>query len=265
MRLIADAGIIGYPNVGKSSLLAKASAAKPQVAGYPFTTKEPMLGLVAVGIQYFIMAEIPGLIEDAHLGKGLGHDFLRHIRRTKVLIHLIDGSGESPVGNMDQINEELRLFDSALAQKPQIAAVNKIDMHVVRTRMDDMRKAFKRVGVRVHFISAATGEGVPELMSEVVKMVKKTANPERRDEKVAVKVFQPQPVDSDIQIQKEGDCFVLMASELERLVAGTDLSIPGVEHEIERQFIQMGADKALKKAGVKPGDKVRCGGLKWEW
>ena len=265
MRLIADVGIIGYPNVGKSSLLAAASAAKPQIASYPFTTREPLLGLVEVGLQRFVLAEIPGLIEDAHLGKGLGHDFLRHISRTRVLVHVIDGSAESPVENMRQVNAELYLFDSALAQKPQIVAVNKIDLPAVRARLIEIKDAFKSIGVKVHFISAATGEGVSKLMAQVMKMLTQTVRLERGDERALAKVFHPQPVDSVIRVQKEGESFVLLTPELERLVAGTDLSIPGIEHELKRQLMRTGVARALKKAGVKPGDKVRCGSLEWEW
>ncbi|NIQ75468.1 MAG: GTPase ObgE, partial [Phycisphaerae bacterium] len=123
LRIIADVGIIGYPNVGKSTLLAAASAAKPKIASYPFTTREPILGAVEVGLRSFVLAEIPGLIGGAHLGRGLGHDFLRHIVRTRMLVHLIDGSSVSPIEDMARVNSELSLFDSALAQKPQLVVV----------------------------------------------------------------------------------------------------------------------------------------------
>ncbi|GAI76892.1 unnamed protein product, partial [marine sediment metagenome] len=132
MRLIADVGIIGYPNAGKSTLLAAASAAKPKIADYPFTTREPILGVAEVDQRNFVLAEIPGLINGAHLGRGLGHDFLRHIMRTKILIHLIDGSSVSPGENMMRLNAELSLFDSALAQKPQLVVINKIDLPQVQ-------------------------------------------------------------------------------------------------------------------------------------
>jgi len=128
LRLIADVGIIGYPNAGKSTLLSKASGARPKIASYPFTTLEPILGAAEVGVQNFVLAEIPGLIEDAHLGRGLGHEFLRHSLRTKMLLHLVDGSHESPLEDMIRVNNELALYDSALAQKPQFVAVNKIDL-----------------------------------------------------------------------------------------------------------------------------------------
>jgi GTP-binding protein len=190
LKLIADVGLIGYPNVGKSSLLAAVSAAKPRIASYPFTTREPILGVVEVGQQSFVLAEIPGLIDGAHLGRGLGHDFLRHIMRTKVLIHLVDGSSPSPVEDMIQVNTELGLFDSSLAKKPQLVAVNKIDLPPVKERLGEIKNSFNDVGSQALFVSAATGEGTAELMAEVARLLKSAAKPEAARIK---KVFRPQP------------------------------------------------------------------------
>jgi GTP-binding protein len=190
LKLIADVGLIGYPNVGKSSLLAAVSAAKPRIASYPFTTREPALGVVEVGGQSFILAEIPGLIDGAHLGRGLGHDFLRHIMRTRVLIHLLDGSSPSPVDDMIQVNTELGLFDSSLARKPQLVAVNKIDLPQVRAHLAELRESFESIGIKVFFVSAVTGEGTSELMAETMKMLQSAPKPEAGKVK---KVFQPKP------------------------------------------------------------------------
>jgi GTP-binding protein len=190
LKLIADVGIIGYPNVGKSTLLAVVSAAKPKIASYPFTTLEPVLGMVELGNQSFVLAEIPGLIEGAHLGKGLGHDFLRHIVRTRVLIHLLDGSSPSPAEDMAQVNTELSLFDSALARKPQLVAVSKLDLPQVRARRDELRESFKAIGTPVFFISAASGEGIGELLAATAKMLQSAPKPESVKGK---KVFRPQP------------------------------------------------------------------------
>jgi GTP-binding protein len=192
LKLIADVGLIGYPNAGKSTLLAAVSAAKPKVADYPFTTREPVLGTVEVGTRSFVMAEIPGLIKDAHLGKGLGHDFLRHIERTRVLIHLVDGSAESPADDMAQVNTELSLFDPALGKKPQLVAVNKIDLPQVEARMDELAKSFSAVGINVFFVSAASGQGLPKLMEEAMKLLQSIPQAEAGD-KVLRKVFRPQP------------------------------------------------------------------------
>jgi GTP-binding protein len=190
LKLIADVGVIGYPNVGKSTLLTAVSAAKPKIASYPFTTLEPVLGRVEVGRQSFFLAEIPGLIADAHLGKGLGHDFLRHTVRTRALIHLLDGSSASPAEDMAQVNTELSLFDSALAKKPQLVAVNKLDIDSVRERKDEIKQSFAEIGTEVFFVSAVSGEGIPELMAAAAELVQSAPKPEPAKRK---KVFRPQP------------------------------------------------------------------------
>ncbi len=262
MRLIADVGIIGYPNVGKSTLLTAASAAKPKIASYPFTTLEPILGMVEVGLRTLVLAEIPGLVDGAHLGRGLGHDFLRHIARTKILIHLIDGSSTSSVEDMTKVNTELGLFDSALARKPQLVVVSKIDLPQVKGRLAEIKSAFSSVGTEVTFISAVTGEGVDSLMGEAIKMLEQVRE---AGEKGPRKVFRPQPRGEAVSVYQEGDTFVVASSELERIVARTDMSSPEVRWQLDKQLTRLGVRRALEKAGVKPGDKVRCGNLEWEW
>ncbi len=266
LRLIADVGIIGLPNAGKSTLLAAASAAHPKIASYPFTTLEPMLGLVEVKQSSFVLAEIPGLIEGAHLGKGLGHDFLRHARRTKMLIHLVDGTSGSPVEDVARVNAELSLFDVALGQKPQITVVNKIDIPEVQSRRAELETAFSQVGRSVRFISAAGRQGVAELMVEALKMLGQLAT----KEKVAVpgspgKVFRPQPRETGINVHKDGEVFVVVAPWLERIIARVDVSDPEIRGQLRRQLALRGGSRALAQAGVKPGDKVRCGNFEWEW
>lgn len=262
MRLIADVGVIGYPNVGKSTLLTAASAAKPKIASYPFTTREPVLGVVEVGREIAVLAEIPGLVDGAHLGRGLGHDFLRHIGRTKIIIHLIDGSSESPVEDMVRVNTELGLYDSALAGKQQIVAVNKIDLPQVQARLEEIGDAFRSTGTSPLFISAATGEGVTQLMIETVNMLGKVGETDR---KVLRKVFKPQPRDEGVRVYKEEDTFVVVAPALERIVARVDMRSAQVRGQLDRQLTRLGVRRALDKAGVKPGDRVRCGDLEWEW
>ena len=266
LRLIADVGIIGYPNVGKSTLLAAVSAAKPKIASYPFTTIEPILGRVDVNQQSFVLAEIPGLVSDAHLGRGLGHDFLRHIIRTKMLIHLIDGGALSPVQDMAEVNREMKLFDSALAEKPQLVVVNKIDLPEVRARLAEITDSFNQVGVTVLFISAATGEGISKLITEVMNRLQVIVHLGiEAGEKVPKKVFHPHPKSIVISVHKEGDTFVVAAPELERIVARVNVADPEVRWQIKQQFTRLGGSRALEKAGVKPGDRIRCGGLEWEW
>ena len=266
LRLIADVGIIGYPNVGKSTLLAAASAAKPRIAGYPFTTREPILGVVEVGQRSFVLAEIPGLIEGAHLGRGLGHDFLRHIVRTRIIIHLVDGSSATPAEDMIKVNTELGLFDSALATKPQLVVVNKIDLPPVQARLAELKDAFSCAGIRVLFISAATGDGVSELMAETLKMLDEVTCLRREGEdRIPKKIFRPQPRGTGASVHKEGETFIVVAPQLERIIARTDMASHAVQQQLKRQLTRLEVVRALEKAGVKPGDKVRCGNLEWKW
>jgi GTP-binding protein len=190
LKLIADVGLIGYPNAGKSTLLAAVSAARPRIASYPFTTREPVLGVVEVGNKSFVLAEIPGLVKDAHLGKGLGHDFLRHIERTQLLIHLVDGSSESPLSDIAQVNTELSLFDPALGKKPQLVAVNKVDLPQVEARRAEIAASFSAVGINVFFVSAASGQGLARLMEETIELLRSI--PEAGG-KIPEKVFRPRP------------------------------------------------------------------------
>jgi GTP-binding protein len=264
MRLIADAGIIGYPNAGKSTLLTAASAARPKVASYPFTTLEPVLGVVEIGMESFIMAEIPGLIAGAHLGRGLGHDFLRHAMRTKILIHLINGSSESPVNDMLLVNEELALYDPALAKKTQIITINKIDLPEVQERLEGIKSELAGAGIRAHYISAATGQGVSGLMAETCKVLKALTVGEK-SAGLPVKVFRPKPRESGYKIDRVGDEFIIHAPRLERIIPGAGVSPDELRWQLNYQLGRLGVHKALEKAGVKRGDKIRCGEYTWEW
>lgn len=262
LRLIADIGIIGYPNVGKSSLLSAASAAKPRIADYPFTTRAPELGVVNVAGETLVLAEIPGLIEGAHQGKGLGYDFLRHSTRTKAFIHLVDGSSPSPVEDMVKVNNELALYDPVLMHKRQIVVVNKIDLPAVRARQEEIAADFKWIGISAQFISAATGEGVPELLKEGLDSIKKTA---LKAEPLPVKVFRPQPEQPGVSITKEGGIFVIHAPDIERVVARVDMANPAVLGQVCGLLIRKGIGRMLEKAGIKSGNRVRCGNAEWDW
>lgn len=264
MRLIADVGVIGYPNAGKSTLLTAVSAARPKVASYPFTTLDPVLGMVEVGNWGMLLAEIPGLVDGAHLGRGLGHDFLRHIMRTRILIHLIDGSSPFPVEDMTNVNVELSLFDPVLAEKPQLVAVNKVDLPEVQRRLVEIKDVFRSAGTTVYFISAATGEGTAELMSDTLQLLQQeTAKPAGK--KVAEMVFHPQPRGTATTVYRDEDTFVVVADALERIVARVDISNPEVRWQLQGQMDKMGINRALEKAGIKPGDKIRCVDAEWQW
>jgi GTP-binding protein len=265
LRLIADVGIVGSPNVGKSTLLAAATAAKPKIASYPFTTLEPILGVIEVGMQSFVIAEIPGLIDGAHLGRGLGHDFLRHIMRTRLIIHLLDGTSVSPVEDMARVNAELSLFDTALALKPQLVVVNKIDLPQVQARLSEIKEAFSDAGTPVCFISAETGEGVSELIIKVAKMLSQLGKEVRVTDNTPVAIFRPQPRSSGAIVNREGEVFIVISPEFERIITRADMANPEVRRQLRGPLARLGISRALKKAGVKPGDKVRCGSFEWEW
>lgn len=196
LKLIADVGIVGYPNAGKSTLLSAVSKARPKIADYPFTTTEPILGVVDRGYQSFVMADIPGIIEGAHEGRGLGLDFLRHIERTKVLIHLIDGTSAKPVADLKGVEAELELYQPLLKDRPRMIAVNKIDLPEVRSLLPQLEQEFKALGVRVYFISAATGEGVEDLMKKTLELLSRAGSfvEKKKEPEAEYKVFRPQPL-----------------------------------------------------------------------
>ncbi len=173
LKLLADVGIIGFPSVGKSSLIARVSAARPKIADYPFTTLTPNLGVVAYkNYRSFVMADIPGLIEGAHAGAGLGHRFLKHVERTDILVHMLDISAmpeRNPIAEYGAINRELALFNAELAKKRQIVVVNKIDLPQVRENLPQVSQWFSEQGLGVFPVSAATGEGIPLLLDEIAR------------------------------------------------------------------------------------------------
>ena len=195
LKLIADVGIIGCPNAGKSTLLGAVSKARPKIADYPFTTLEPFLGIVEIGYESLVLADIPGLIEGAHHGLGLGLEFLRHIERTRVLIQLVDGSADNPLSDLRNVENELVLYEASLKEKMRIIAVNKVDLPEVQNRLPQLRRQFRRLGIPVYFISAATGEGVWELMGKAMEMISQAGEDVPvNGEKEQFKVFRPRPL-----------------------------------------------------------------------
>jgi GTP-binding protein len=263
LKLIAHVGIIGYPSVGKSTLLAAATACRPKIADYPFTTQEPVLGVVEIGRASFVLAEIPGLISGAHLGRGLGHRFLRHSERTKLFIHLLDGTSANPRDDWEKVNEELTFYQPSLAQKSQIVAINKIDLPEVQARLPELERELSSLGHPLFFISAITKEGVPELMTKAAGMLEEM-RVEEKVEVIPLAVFHPKPR-GEVTIYKQGDTFLLSSPQLERLGALTDVESPGAHDYFNRQLERSGAARALRRAGVKAGDKIRIGDKEWEW
>ncbi len=278
LKLIADVGIVGAPNAGKSTLLSVVSAARPKIAAYPFTTLEPSLGVVALGdYRSFVMADIPGLIEGAHAGAGLGHEFLRHIERTRIIIHLLDGASADPLADYESINEELALFDPELVRKPQLVVLNKMDLPQAQSLWPSVEKAMKEQGQRATSISAVTGEGVKEMLHSVAEMLASLPPPlhppqswgeKRGGEEPAtteVKVFRPVEEEKAFTITWEDDAWRVRGADVERVVAMTSWDLDEAVQRFQRIADAIGLKAALREAGVQPGDTVRIGEVELEW
>jgi len=192
VKLITDICIVGHPNSGKSTLLSAISRAKPEIADYPFTTRQPILGVLPDDRRDFIVAEIPGLVEGAHLGKGLGNEFLRHAERTKLLLYLVDGSSPTVLDDLSTLEKEIALY-KGLAHKPGIVAVNKIDLPDVQARLPEVKQRFGKLGVPVFYISAVSGQAVLELVRKAMEMVDRASQDEEIISQAQMKVFRPKP------------------------------------------------------------------------
>ena len=273
LKVIADVGLVGFPNVGKSTLISMSSNARPQIANYHFTTLQPHLGVVDLGDgddDSFIMADIPGLIEGAAEGAGLGHDFLRHIQRCRVLVHVVDAAGtegRDPLDDIAKINSELERFDIDLTKRPMIIAANKID--AIYDEGDDpvarIRAEYEPRGIKIMPISAATGKGVKELLYEVLRVLKETKQePLIYEKEFDVKASMAEELPLNIY-KESGKVYVVEGPRIERMLGYTNL-----EDEKGFKFFQdyMKDQKIiteLKKLGLQEGDTVRVGGLEFEY
>ena len=272
LKLLADVGVIGAPNAGKSSLLAALTSARPRIADYPFTTLEPALGVVEHRNEDFVMVDIPGLIEGAHEGVGLGHDFLRHVERTRVLIHMVDGSLDDPVAQYLQINEELKLFNEDLARKPQILAVNKIDIPEVEEYMSLLEEAFTKAvpDEKVYFISAAGRQNLDPLMDATVQILQSTPVRWKSDglstptEDLPVLRPMPRRTGAKVSLNREGE-YVVRSADAIRIAGMVDLDRWEARMQFYRRLQHTGVVKALEDAGVQPGDTVHIGELEFLW
>lgn len=268
LKLIADVGIVGVPNAGKSTLLSVISAARPKIAPYPFTTLEPNLGVVELDGRSFVAADIPGLIEGAHRGEGLGHQFLRHIERTRVLIHLLDGAAADPLRDWEQINVELELFDPRLLRKPQLAVFNKMDLPQARERWPEIKEGLARRGQECMAISAITGEGVRDMLWRVLQLL--DSAPSVEEELQEFKVFRPEPVDAKkdsdgYEIVREGNGFRIRGAKIERIAARTMWESDEAVLRFQRILKAMGIYDDLVAAGIQVGDTVYIGDVELEW
>jgi GTP-binding protein len=264
LKLIADIGLVGVPNAGKSTFLAAATAARPKIAAYPFTTTEPNLGVATLDDTSLVLADIPGLIEGAHRGVGLGFAFLRHIQRTRVLIHLLDGSGESPVADFSQINSELALFDPRLNSKPQVVALNKMDLPEVQARWEGVRRDLAQRGVELMPLSAATHKGLREVMARAAQLLRDLPPPAPSEEELPV-YRGPQDAE-EFTLEREADGgWRVHGRRIERAAAMTYWELDEAVERFQRILEAMGIYEAMKQAGVKQGDLVRIGENELEW
>jgi GTP-binding protein len=266
LKLLADVGLVGLPNAGKSTLLRAISAARPKVAGYPFTTLEPVLGVVERGWRTFVVADIPGLIEGAHAGAGLGLDFLRHIERTRVIVHVVDGSSRDPVADYGTVLRELREYGKGLETRKRVLVVNKVDMPEVRARVAEIGDAFRDRGEEPLFISGATGEGVEALLERVAALLEAAEAEEEGEGAPAGAKEEPsvRQVLPAVRIVREDGAFRV---EGERVVAFAEMMPVEQEEaraELWRRLGRWGVVAALRRAGAKPGDRVRLGRVELE-
>jgi GTP-binding protein len=266
LKLIADVGIVGVPNAGKSTLLASVTAAKPRIAPYPFTTLQPNLGVAQLdssGERTLVLADIPGLIEGAHRGVGLGFDFLRHVQRTRVLIHLLDGMSDDPLADFSQINTELALFDEDLSRKPQIVALNKMDLPEVQAKWPRVKRALEQKGHEPLAISAAAQSNVRDLLERAAqKLVEAPAAPVFDD----LPVYRPALDANEITITREPDAaFRVRGKKIERAARMTYWEYDQAVIRFQRILEVLGVRRALEDAGVHEGDTVRIGEYELEW
>lgn len=284
LKILADVGLVGMPNAGKSSLLTAISAARPKIADYPFTTLEPVLGIVEYGIDAFAAVDIPGLIEGASDGVGLGHDFLKHMQRTRLLVHVVDGSEGEPGERIRAINQELDAFDPRLAQTPQIVAINKLDLEEVELLRDEIDQEVRQAvgeGTPVHFISAATRRGIDDLVAAVSYRL---ADIRRNDEGLHeatealpfeqshdpldddnLPVFQPRMADTKMVVRTAADSYRIVYDRAVRLALGSNLDNWDALVQYHQRLERMNVTTALRRAGAKNGDVILVGEWEFEW
>ena len=262
LKLLADVGLVGYPNVGKSTFLAAVSSARPKIANYHFTTLSPNLGVVSMGEgESFVMADIPGLIEGAHEGVGLGHDFLRHVERTRILVHMIDIAsldGRDPLADFHTINSELEKYNPELAKRPQIVAANKVDVLASQDMLKGFTASMEQLGYRVFPISAATGIGVKELVGYVYEQVKLLPEPI---------VYEPAPkemlykaeTEEPFTVEMDRDVYVVDGPWIRGILRGINFEDRESLQYFQRALRQKGVISALEEKGIQEGDTVRVG------
>jgi len=272
LRLIADVGLVGLPNAGKSTLLAALTAATPRIAAYPFTTLEPNLGVLDLETldpadhRRVTLADLPGLIEGASTGAGLGHAFLRHVERTRVLIHVVDLSAADPDRDFGIIREELEARDPQLLQKTTLVVANKLDVPGAAERLPEFRAARAAEGLEVVGISAAEGLGIPGLLGDLARLLPDADELSQPGDPAGVVVHRPEGDRGSWSIDHDADDVIrVRGRKLERLVTMTDFENEESAERFQRELARLGVERALVRAGVRPGDTVRIGGHELEW
>ena len=264
LKLMADVGLVGLPNAGKSSFLAAVTNADPKIADYPFTTLEPALGVAQIDFDNsLVIADIPGLVEGAHKGVGLGFTFLKHIQRNRVLIHLIDGLAEDPLADYTQINNELALFDTKLGVKPQVVVNNKIDLAEVKDRLPQIEAIFKKAGIKVMTMSALARTNVMDVLKKVQELLQEAPEPE--PVVMELPVYKPDEDRYEFNIEQIPEGWKVSGKGIERAAAMTLWEHEGSVRRFQRLMEKIGLDAALREAGIEEGDTVYISDFELEW
>jgi GTP-binding protein len=273
LKVLADAGLVGFPSVGKSTFLSVVSAAKPKIAAYHFTTLTPNLGVVEVGDgRSFALADLPGLIEGAHEGVGLGHQFLRHVERTRVILHVVDMSGSEgrdPVDDWKQINQELKLYNPKLEERPQIVAANKMDIPESAENLERFQKEVgDAYGVSIFPISAVTNQGIQNVLyavADLLDTIPVAPLVEEVEEAVERKIYKFEEEEESFEIRRENDLFIVESPKIEKLVKMTNFTREDSAQRFAHIMRKMGVDAALRKKGAEPGSTVKIGELEFDF
>jgi GTP-binding protein len=268
LRLIADVGLVGLPNAGKSTLLAALTAATPKIADYPFTTLEPNLGVLDLGDEDSrrpTIADVPGLIEGASSGAGLGHAFLRHVERTRILVHVVDGSDRDPEWNYNVIRDELAAHDPALLEKPALVAFNKMDRPRAAEAWAAFEAARRAERVEAVAISASEGDGLAGLRARLAALLPDAAELAEPREPAGIVVHRMDSVGDAFRVEREDGVLVVHGKKIERLAAQTNFEVEESAERFQRDLIRLGIDEELRRRGVAAGETVRIGGSELEW
>lgn len=266
LKIVADAGIVGVPNAGKSTLLSVISEATPKIADYPFTTVVPNLGVAEVSHIQIVFADIPGLLEGAHDGIGLGLEFLRHVERSRVLVHLLDGASPDPVGDYEVINQEMMLFNPTLAKRPQLIVLNKIDLPQARDIWPRLQEALADTGNPFFAISAVTGENVQQLLYEVKTQLDRLPAQVETEAVEELPTLSPEEDERSFQVTRvEDELWLVEGVAIERVAQMTNWDYYEAGLRFQRVLSAMGISDALRKQGVQNGDTVQIGGIELVW